>query len=217
MIYSDLLPKRSGGVVLNLELRILLAINHAAAASPLLSHLAVFFATYGPEIYAVTLTVLFFALPRHATRARRALIYATLSAGVSVLITMAISVIVFRERPEFAYPLLVHALVKHGNDSSFPSDHATGAFAIATAMFFGGAALGWPYLVVAVLIAVARVAVGVHWPTDVLAGAVIGTAVALLLLRYRSVIEAPVARFIRIFGFDPGEDRPPMRMRRKGA
>ncbi len=195
------------------ELTILLAINHAAASSPWLGHLAVFFASYSPEIYAVSLTVLFFALPRQATRARRALIYAAVSAVVSVVVATAISLIVFRERPEFAYPLLVHALVRHANDSSFPSSHATGAFATAAAIFFGGAALGWPYLILAVLVGVARLAVGVHWPTDVVAGAVIGGAGGLVVLRLRHLIETPVAAFIRLFGFDPGTDQAPMRLR----
>jgi undecaprenyl-diphosphatase len=75
----------------------------------------------------------------------------------------------------------VHPLVPHGADASFPSDHATAAFAIATAIWLRWRLAGAVSLVLAAALAVARVAVGVHYPGDVVAGAILGTGAAVAL------------------------------------
>jgi membrane-associated phospholipid phosphatase len=72
-------------------------------------------------------------------------------------------------------------LASHARDASFPSDHAAAGFAIATVLVLGHRKLGAAALAFAALMSFARVYVGEHWPGDVLAGAAIGVAVALLL------------------------------------
>lgn len=57
---------------------------------------------------------------------------------------------------------------------SFPSDHATLAFAIAATLAFAWPQRRWQLFTVAALIAVGRVMAGVHYPVDVLAGAAVG-------------------------------------------
>ncbi|MFA6495291.1 MAG: phosphatase PAP2 family protein [Candidatus Paceibacterota bacterium] len=69
--------------------------------------------------------------------------------------------------------LSVTALVQHAPTASFPSGHATFSFFLAFALFLYGKKWGWAGMVMAILIAWGRVAVGVHWPTDVLAGGLI--------------------------------------------
>jgi membrane-associated phospholipid phosphatase len=58
---------------------------------------------------------------------------------------------------------------------SFPSGHATTAFGFAIIIAFLWPRTLWPMLVLAVLIAVSRVVLGQHYPTDIAAGAVLGT------------------------------------------
>lgn len=74
-----------------------------------------------------------------------------------------------------------HLFIARSADPSFPSDHATAAFAIAVALFLRHRKAGWLALGMAALVSIGRVAVGTHYPGDVLAGAAIGTLAALAL------------------------------------
>ena len=88
-----------------------------------------------------------------------------------------------RLRPCFALPPgEVHRLVEiAANSSSMPSLHSANSFAFAVALVWclpGSARYTFP---VAALIALSRIGVGVHWPSDILAGAFFGAFVATLV------------------------------------
>jgi undecaprenyl-diphosphatase len=92
-----------------------------------------------------------------------------------------LSRLVDRPRPFVAHPAAVHLFSSHAADSGFPSDHATAAFAIATAVMLRDRRWGAVALAAATVLAVGRVAMGVHYPSDVLAGAALGALCALVL------------------------------------
>ena len=76
----------------------------------------------------------------------------------------------------------IHLLVDCGPGKSFPSSHAVNNFALATLFSFYYRKWTWAFVTWASLIALSRPAVGVHYPSDILGGAVIGTAVAAFII-----------------------------------
>ena len=85
-----------------------------------------------------------------------------------------------RDRPPLARPD-PEPLVRLPATHSFPSGHATVSFACATVLALAVPRLRWPLFALAALIAFSRVYVGVHYPLDVIAGAVLGVAVGLVV------------------------------------
>lgn len=120
-----------------------------------------------------------FLLKRLSSLARRQLLLALAAAVILALFAnTAISVFYFRLRPfaalDFLPPILVSPLSK-----SFPSDHAAAAFALAAIVFRRNTKIGRWLLLAAVLAAFGRVLAGVHYLSDVVAGAVVGALSAL--------------------------------------
>jgi undecaprenyl-diphosphatase len=111
--------------------------------------------------------------------------HGVVAAGFSALLALGIAHIladlVARPRPYVAHAHTAHLFISPSHDPSFPSDHATAAFAIAVALLLRHRKAGLLAIALAVVVSLARVAVGTHYPSDVLAGAVIGTAAALVL------------------------------------
>jgi undecaprenyl-diphosphatase len=127
-------------------------------------------------IFALGLVALFLAGPR----LRRAAVAAGLSAGVALIVAHFLAAAIDRHRPFVDHPL-AHNFLAHASDPGFPSDHATGAFAIAFALVLRDRVIGIVALVLALLLSFGRVALGVHYPSDVFAGAVLGLMAALLV------------------------------------
>ena len=76
----------------------------------------------------------------------------------------------------------VNLLFQHGGFDSFPSAHAAIFFALATGVWFLNKKLGLIFFLGAILISLARVSAGIHWPSDILAGAGLGLVAGLLFM-----------------------------------
>jgi undecaprenyl-diphosphatase len=146
-------------------------VGHDAVEDPLTAYVG------AAEILFLIMLVLALLHPR----LRRAAAAAGLSAGLGLAVAQVAARLVDRPRPFVAHPAAVHLFSQHAADPGFPSDHTTAAFAIGVALVLRHRVWGIVVLVAAALLAVGRVAMGVHYPSDVLAGAVLGTASALLL------------------------------------
>ena len=104
--------------------------HHDTVEDPLLV-----FIEASEALFAGTLLLVFIAAHGARHRAwRRAAVAAVLSAGLALGIGKVISELVDRARPFVADPGAVHLFTHHSPDPSFPSDHATAAFAIAVAI-----------------------------------------------------------------------------------
>jgi undecaprenyl-diphosphatase len=112
---------------------------------------------------------------------RRAAVAAGASGALSLAVAHVLAGAIARPRPFVSDPSRVHLLLAHAPDPGFPSEHATAAFAIATAILLRDRRWGIAALAFAVLLAVGRVAAGVHFPSDVLAGGALGTGTSLVL------------------------------------
>ncbi len=102
------------------------------------------------------------------------------SLTISMGTTYVLKKIIDRERPSITYPFIQPVIVE--TNGSLPSGHTTAAFSTATSL-----TLAFPKWYVAVpaytwasTVAYSRLHLGVHYPSDILAGAVIGTGSAWL-------------------------------------
>ena len=68
-------------------------------------------------------------------------------------------------------------------DGAFPSLHTMSAFALSVTIFMHDRKVGWLFLIAASLIGMARVAANVHYPVDIVGGALLGTLVAVIVER----------------------------------
>ncbi|WP_376793073.1 phosphatase PAP2 family protein [Thermoflexus sp.] len=116
-----------------------------------------------------------------------AVLRATLVIPLSGFILEAMNALYFRPRPFTDYE--VNLLFYHPSDSSFPSNAATVAWAIAVALWTGDQRAGAIGMLLATGISWARVYGGVHYPLDVVAGALLGSALSLGFYRQRRLRE----------------------------
>jgi undecaprenyl-diphosphatase len=160
-----------------MDLSLVKDLNHLFAHADGLEDVLVLYANASEALF-LALLLLSFAF---FGAARRAVVSAGFSAALGLVLAAILSRIVDRPRPFVAHPHAVHLFAPHATDPGFPSDHATASFAIAVALLSFHRRIGIAALAAATLLSLTRVAMGIHYPTDVLAGAALGTAAALAL------------------------------------
>lgn len=154
------------------------AINGLAAHTAWLDPVMAAFALWGGPVLLVL--ILAAAWWRHRDR-----YVAAVLTGVSAVAALGVNQLVadlwFERRP-FVTLHGVTMLLAHPADNSFPSDHAViaGALAVGTLLF--ARRWGIAAVVVALLLAFARVYAGMHYPIDVIVGLAIGAVVAVVLV-----------------------------------
>ena len=140
--------------------------------TPVLDKIMVFITNLGSAgIIWIILTVVCLIIPR--TRKVGWVMAASLIVDL-ILCNGILKNLVARTRP-YDVNTSVQLLVAKLHDYSFPSGHTAASFASVTALYLAGERKLWkPALVLACLIAVSRLYLYVHYPTDVLGGMVFG-------------------------------------------
>jgi undecaprenyl-diphosphatase len=124
-----------------------------------------------------------------------ALVWAPLAAALAVLVNVPIRGFVERPRPFLEHRGL-DVLVSGKTDYSFVSDHATITMALGVGLFVAHRRFGLAGIGLALVEGFCRVYMGVHYPTDVVGGFALGTAVVLLLSPAAVAVLTPVLRAV---------------------
>ena len=140
--------------------------------TPLLDKILAFITSLGNAgIIWIVLAVVLLILPK--TRRTGIIVAAALLMDL-VLCNLILKNLVARVRP-YDINTAIAILIKKPLDFSFPSGHTAASFAAMTALFLAKMKKAWiAALILAVLIAFSRLYFYVHYPTDVLGGAVVG-------------------------------------------
>jgi len=130
---------------------------------------------------SIGLILLTSVLSRFSRKGLKNMFQVALVLFLAALITYSVKSLVNRTRPFNEY----HAIEKlgKGGGASFPSGHTLEAFVIATtmALLYRKKKVQVPAFCWAVLVAYSRLALGVHYPSDVLGGMLIGILLAIVM------------------------------------
>ncbi|MEN9614494.1 MAG: hypothetical protein RLZZ347_801 [Candidatus Parcubacteria bacterium] len=154
---------------------ILLLLNTFANSSPLIAHCVIFCAEYLG--YVVLVGIIAYGIwGKDQKNDIRQVLSIFAAAGFAYIIASIIKHLYPSPRP-FEALQSVHALYLHDGMDSFPSGHASFFGALAFGAFHYSRKIGWLLLITAIVIGVARVSAGIHFPLDILGGfAVAGIA-----------------------------------------
>lgn len=146
--------------------------------TPVLDAILKFITYLGDDgIIWIVLTLAFLCFKK--TRRYGIIMAISLVAG-TVIGNMVIKNIVARARPFTVNPDILPSLIIAPPDSySFPSGHTLASFECATALFMCNKKMGIPALILAALIGFSRNYLYVHYPTDVIVGALLGIAIGI--------------------------------------
>lgn len=164
-----------------LDTQLFYLLNNLAGKSYFFDSVVVFLANDLKYVLAV-LFIVFLVLSQYSNWKKFQIAAVTaLSSGISYFgLVNLVRFLYHRPRPFLDLP--VNQLIAN-NDWSFPSAHATFFFAVSTAIYFYDKKWGIVFFAATILMALSRVVAGIHYPSDILAGAIIGVAVAYAIFR----------------------------------
>ncbi|OIK08805.1 undecaprenyl-diphosphatase [Bacillus sp. MUM 116] len=128
---------------------------------------------------------------------KRAVLYAGGTGLLGLVMNVLIAKVHYEPRPFVTHHFI--PLIPHSNDPSFPSDHSTGSFAIAIAMWLRNKKIGIPMFILAILTGFSRIWAGLHYPLDVLASLIVAIIVSLVTYKLSGLLDPIVNVVITVF------------------
>lgn len=149
-----------------------------------------------PVTLALGLLFLWFGARSSEERERwqRAVVVAAIAVGVANVMVKVSNLIWFRDRP--FHNTLIDMLFYKPIDSSFPANSAAVALAIAVGVWLNDRRAARPFWGPAVLLPASRLIAGVHYPLDILGGAVFGIVAALAAQQIARAAEPVILRLL---------------------
>ena len=162
------------GAATQFDVSIFYSLNDLSS-SYLVAMVATLVTQFGYEPILALFAVLLFFVDRQNAKLALEVLIAFVIADAVVLV---LNGVYFRPRP---YETLSNVLLPGGlgSGSSFPSGHATKAFAVAAVVALQWGKKAVPIVLISCGVALSRVIIGVHYPLDVMAGAVLGGAIGI--------------------------------------
>ena len=160
----------------SLDISLFRWLNSWAGMNPLVDNGIIFKAHYLPYIAGTAAVLFFFFYKDEVQKLKNCFLVLEIAASGIFSRFFVVEIIRFfwqRLRP-FEALSGVTTLIEHPQEASFPSGHAAFFFALGMTIFFRYRKSGLLFLLIAFSISINRVAAGVHWPSDVVAGAVVG-------------------------------------------
>ncbi|MSQ25308.1 MAG: phosphatase PAP2 family protein [Dehalococcoidia bacterium] len=151
----------------------------------------------------VMITMAAFALwfvgktPQARALNQRAFLYAAIGAGFANLLVRIVNGHLYRARPFIAMPD-TEVLFYRPHDPSFPSNAAAFAFAITAGVFLVNRRWGMVIAAGAVLFTVARVIAGMHYPLDIVSGALLGILTTWVFAKALDVADPLLQRMLAV-------------------
>jgi undecaprenyl-diphosphatase len=151
-----------------------------------------------PTLFGVLLLALWFegTTAQERLANQRAVLMGALSAALANLLLKIINLLYFRPRP-FATQE-VNLLFYRPTDSSLPSNAAVIGFSIAIGVWLYRRRWGWLFLLIAFLFGFSRIFGGVHYPLDLISGAILGAISAGLLQRQEAFLNKLLTIIIKL-------------------
>jgi undecaprenyl-diphosphatase len=179
-----------------LNVNILLMLHEAATSATFFSVSVIFFAEWLPFLVVASVVAYeFFVIEEKKVFLQ--LIILSISPVIALTIAEICKFIIPSPRP-FADGLGIMPLISVSDPlGSFPSAHAAFFGALGTAIFFQNKQAGKWYLLAALLIGISRIATGVHWPSDIIAGLLLGILVSICQNFFQRILAAVHLRRIR--------------------
>lgn len=178
-------------------------INGLAGHAPLVDGAMQWLASdyLAPVGIALTLTALWLIGGDATTRQRYqiGMFTALIAMALANLAVFLLNAIYFRPRPFLGLDAAdITLLMYKPTDSSFPSNSAAAAFAIAAAVWCVNRRIGTALFAVAVAYGFARVYAGVHYPVDIAGGALVAFMMTAVALRLRDLLYPLLLIVIRV-------------------
>ena len=158
-------------IIRRYDLTIYTKIYQLGYQNPAYYQFFLFFSRYGILIFLLSFIFLIWA------KRINALICSGFAVAIAGTVDLIIYIVWKRPRPYIAHADIVSSIPANAqvDISSFPSSHTYIAFAIATSIFlYGHKKLGTFLFIMAILVAVSRIGVGLHYPSDIIGGAMLG-------------------------------------------